>query len=57
MSSDLPFVIEIVDTEPKISSILPHLDAMVREGLVTMEHVRIVTYRQRSEPQSGNPHD
>jgi PII-like signaling protein len=57
LSSDLPFVVEVVDTEEKVNAILPHLDTMVREGLVTMEHVRIVTYRQRSEPQSGNAHD
>jgi uncharacterized protein len=45
MSTDLPIVIEIVDTEEKIRLLLPHLEAMVDEGLVTMEHVAIVLYR------------
>jgi uncharacterized protein len=45
MSADLPVVIEIVDEEEKIKLLLPHLDAMVREGMVTMEHVLICSYR------------
>jgi PII-like signaling protein len=46
LSADLPIVIEIVDTEEKIRRLLPVVDAMVREGLITMESVRIVAYRQ-----------
>jgi PII-like signaling protein len=45
MSSDLPIVIEIVDTEPRIRQILPHLETMVREGMITMEYVVILMYR------------
>jgi PII-like signaling protein len=45
MSADLPLVIEIVDEDEKIKLLLPHLDAMVREGMVTMEHVLICSYR------------
>ncbi len=45
MSSDLPIVIEIVDTEPKVRSLLPHLEAMVTEGMITMEYVTILMYR------------
>jgi PII-like signaling protein len=48
MSTDLPIVIEIVDTNDKIQLLLPHLDAMVKEGLVTMEYVRILHYRHNS---------
>ena len=39
LSEDLPIVIEIVDTEEKINLLLPHIDEMVREGLVTIENV------------------
>jgi uncharacterized protein len=46
MSSDLPVVIEIVDSEEKIKLLLPHLETMVQEGMITMEHVSIVMYRQ-----------
>src|SRR5438876_410129 len=45
MSSDLPIVIEIVDAQEKIELLLPHLESMVREGMVTMEHVMILIYR------------
>jgi len=45
MSADLPIVVEIVDTEPKIKLLLPHLETMVSEGLITMEYVVILMYR------------
>jgi PII-like signaling protein len=45
MSTDLPIVIEIVDAHEKIQLLLPHLEKMVSEGLITMEHVMIVMYR------------
>jgi len=46
LSADLPVVIEIVDTEDKVRRLLPEVDAMVREGLITMEAVRIVACRR-----------
>lgn len=45
LSSDLPVLIEIVDTEERIQQILPVLDEMVAEGLVTMETVHVIAYR------------
>jgi uncharacterized protein len=45
LSEDMPVVIEIVDTEEKIATILPFLDEVVKEGLVTMEKVRVIMYR------------
>lgn len=45
MSADLPIVIEIVDTDEKIRLLLPHLEGMVREGMITMEYVMILLYR------------
>ncbi len=44
LSRDLPMVIEIVDSEPKIQSFLPIVDQSVTEGLVTMEKVRVLKY-------------
>jgi PII-like signaling protein len=44
LSSDLPIVIEIVDAEEKIDAFLPVVDALVTEGLVTLEAVRILRY-------------
>ncbi|MGR3309976.1 MAG: DUF190 domain-containing protein [Candidatus Brocadiales bacterium] len=45
LSEDLPIVIEIVDSEEKIEAFLSVLDEMVKEGLVTLEKVRIIKYR------------
>ncbi|HPD30083.1 MAG TPA: DUF190 domain-containing protein [Phycisphaerae bacterium] len=44
LSQDLPMVIEIVDTQEKISTLLPHIDQMVTEGLVTLEKVHVIKY-------------
>ncbi|HEX6201634.1 MAG TPA: DUF190 domain-containing protein [Thermoanaerobaculia bacterium] len=49
LSEDLPIVVEIVDSEEKIARLLPHLDEMVQEGLLTMEKVRVVKYRGGGE--------
>ena len=45
LSEDLPIVIEIVDSAEKIAELLPHIDAMVQDGLVTLEDVRVIKYR------------
>jgi len=45
ISEDMPFVIEIVDAEENINKIMPFLDESVREGLVTLERVKVVKYR------------
>lgn len=45
LSEDLPIVIEIVDSEEKIAGFLPHLDEMVREGLITLEKAHVIMYR------------
>ena len=54
LSSDLPIVIEIVDTEEQIKRLLPHLEEMVQEGMITMEHVMIILYRD-GEPDGPQP--
>jgi PII-like signaling protein len=45
LSEDLPLVIEIVDSEEYINRLLPFLDEVIGEGLITMEKVRIIRYR------------
>jgi len=45
LSEDLPMVVEIVDSLQKIEAFLPTLDAMIRDGLVTLEKVRVIQYR------------
>ena len=45
LSEDLPIVIEIVDKEERIEAFLPELDAIIGEGMVTIENVRMLIYR------------
>lgn len=45
LSEDLPIVVEIVDSPAKIAALLPTVEEMVREGLVTLENVRVLQYR------------
>jgi PII-like signaling protein len=45
LSTDLPIVIEIIDTIDKIESFMPTVDGAVSEGLATLERVQIRLYR------------
>jgi len=45
LSLDLPIVIEVVETEEAIQSILPDLDEMIGGGLITLERARVIMYR------------
>lgn len=50
LSGDLPEVIIAVDLLEKIEVVLPKLDEMIGEGLVTTEEVRIVISRPPPQP-------
>jgi PII-like signaling protein len=45
LSEDLPIIIELVDSEEKINALMPFLDEHVKEGLITMESVKVIKYR------------
>lgn len=45
LSEDLPIVIEVADTAERIEAIMPRIDEMVNEGMVTLERVEVVSYR------------
>ena len=53
MSSDLSYVVEIVDKDEKLQAFLPLLDKMMVEsggsGLVTLEHVQVLQYGPASK--------
>lgn len=44
LSADLPLIVEVVDSEEKINAIMPHLDAMMRGGMITLEKVTVIRY-------------
>jgi PII-like signaling protein len=45
LSTDLPIIIEIVDRQEKIDAFLPHLEPMMRGGLVTLERAQVIRHR------------
>jgi PII-like signaling protein len=45
LSTDLPIVIEIVDTLEKIDAFLPVIDGAISDGMATVERVQIRFYR------------
>ena len=45
LSEDLPILIEIVDAEDRLRAVLPELDEMVDDGLITLERVEVFAYR------------
>lgn len=52
LSEDLPLVIEVVDEAARIDAVLPMLDEMVEDGLVTLERIEVVHYRAKDESSS-----
>lgn len=49
LSEDLPIVIECVDTTERIEAVLPKLDGMIGDGLVTLEKVDVRVYRANED--------
>ena len=49
LSTDLPVVIEIIDSKLKIEAFLAKLQAMVLGGMITVEPVRVVHYRHEKK--------
>lgn len=45
LSLDLPIIIEVVETEEAIQSILPDVDGMIGGGLITLERANVIMYR------------
>lgn len=44
LSEDLPIVIDIVDSRENLATLIPHLEQMVKGGLVTRQEVDVLIY-------------
>jgi len=53
LSSDLPVLVEIVESEEQVERLIPILDEMIGEGLVTIERVRVLKYAAGKRPLDG----
>lgn len=47
LSTDLPIIIEIIDTLEKIEKFMPIVDNVITDGLATLEKVQIRLYRSQ----------
>ncbi|MGE5218752.1 MAG: DUF190 domain-containing protein [Chloroflexota bacterium] len=56
LSTDLPIVVELVDSANKIEAFLPLVDAAIVDGMATVERVQIRFYRSRAEVSGGTAH-
>jgi hypothetical protein len=44
LSSDLPIMVSVIDTDEKLQALLPHLEKMVGEGLIAISDVEVIRY-------------
>jgi len=44
LSSDLPILVEIVDSKEYINKLMPYLDVLMEEGLVTIDDLEVIKY-------------
>ena len=44
LSADMPMVIEVVDSQEKITAIMPQIDAMMGGGMITLEKATVIRY-------------
>jgi len=49
LSTDMPLVIEVVDSQEKIDAVMPRVDEMMDGGLITMEKVRVIRYTHHKD--------
>jgi PII-like signaling protein len=49
LSVDLPIVVECVDTDEKIDSVIPTIDEMMGGGLITLEKANVIIYRPQDK--------
>ncbi len=47
LSADLPVLVELIDSEEYIAKLLPFLDEMVQEGMVTIDDIEVIKYGRK----------
>jgi hypothetical protein len=45
LGNELPVIVEVVDTTERIDAFLEKVEPMIREGMVTLERARVISYR------------
>lgn len=47
LSTDMPMIIEVVESREKIDAIMPRLDEMMESGMITLERATVIRYTHR----------
>lgn len=51
--TNLPIIIEFVDYGERIHDLLPEFDNMITKGMITVEEVEVIFYRQQTKRQEA----
>ena len=51
LSSDMPMVIEVVDSQEKIDAVMPKIDAIMNSGMITLEKATVIRYTHEHDNQ------
>ena len=49
LSAHLPLVVEVVDTQEKINTIMPRIDDMMDGGMITLEKATVIRYSRADQ--------
>ena len=49
LSADLPLVVEVVDSQERIDTIMPRIDEMMAGGMITLEKATVIKYSHKHE--------
>ena len=49
LSKDAPIMLSVIDGEERIQKLIPHLDAMVEEGLIAVSRVDVIRFSRDPE--------
>ena len=49
LSSDLPIVVELVDSQERVDAVLPKVEELIDGGMITMEKVSVWRYARRRD--------
>jgi len=47
LSQDMPIIIEIIDSQENIDRVLPEIEKMMGDGLITEEKVKVLRYEAK----------
>lgn len=55
LSSDLPIIVEVVDSQEKFDAVMPRIDELMNGGgMITLEKALVIRYAHNNEKQGKN---